>query len=96
MKPNNRVGDPQEGPYYYTTVGDPSVTFGTNPDNTANGDVMRKKFLTGGGINDLPTGAKGCMCQNPQDGDEGHIPIRPYNEFVYCPNNFTCEKTCHG
>jgi hypothetical protein len=96
MKPNSRVGDPQEGPYFYTTVGDPSVTFGTNPNNTANGDVMRRKFLTGGGINDTPYGKKGCMCQNPQDGDEGHIPIRPYNEFVYCPNNFSCEKTCNG
>jgi hypothetical protein len=96
MRPNNRVGDPQEGPYFYTTVGDPSVTFGTNPNNTANGDVMRRKFLTGGGINDTPYGKKGCMCQNPQDGDEGHIPIRPYNEFVYCPNNFSCEKTCNG
>lgn len=96
MKPNKRVGDPQDGPFLWSQMGDPSITFGVDATNHLNGDLMRKKFLTGGGINDLPTGAKGCMCQNPQDGDEGHIPIRPYNEFVYCPNNFSCEKTCHG
>jgi len=96
MKPNKRVGDRQDGPFLWSQMGDPSITFGVDATNHLNGDLMRKKFLTGGGINDLPTGAKGCMCQNPQDGDEGHIPIRPYNEFVYCPNNFSCEKTCHG
>ena len=73
----------------HTTMGDPSVTFGQS-------DWFKKKFLTGGGINDLPTAAKGCRCQNPKDGDEGYYPFKPYNEFIYCPNNFTCEKTCHG
>jgi hypothetical protein len=96
MKPNRRVGDKADGPFLWSQMGDPSITFGVDETNHLNGDLMRKKFLTGGGIHDVPGGKKGCMCQNPQDGDEGYNPIRPYNEFVYCPNNFTCEKTCNG
>lgn len=56
---------------------------------------MTKKYLTGGKITDGPTGSRGCRC-NGSSGDNSAYPIRPYNDFNYCPNNFTCEKTCTG
>ena len=73
--------------YYSSLLKDDRVTF-KNP-----ADYMKPYFLTGGNINDRAGGAKGCSCTNePQN--ESHYPIRPYNQFVYCPNNFTGEKTC--
>jgi len=88
----DRLTDPinkETGLPYSAEMGDPSVSF-------LKKDWFKKKFLTGGGIKDLPSGAKGCRCENPKDGDEGYYPFRPYNEFIYCPNNFSCEKTCNG
>lgn len=56
-------------------------------------DYTKPYFLTGGNINDRAGGPKGCSCINaPQN--ESHYPIRPYNQFIYCPNEFTGEKTC--
>lgn len=57
---------------------------------------MTKKYLTGGKYEDGPTGSKGCECTNSSEGTDTPYPIRPYNSFNYCPNNFTCEKTCTG
>lgn len=56
-------------------------------------DYMKPYFLTGGNIDDRAGGAKGCSCSDLGQ-NEDYYPIRPYNEFVYCPNNFTGEKTC--
>jgi len=56
---------------------------------------MTKKYLTGGKIADGPTGKKGCSCKG-STGEDSAYPIRPYNDFNYCPNEFTCEKTCNG
>lgn len=56
-------------------------------------NAMNKQFLTGGKVTDSPTGAKGCTCSNELYASE-HYPIRPYNQYNYCANNFTCEKTC--
>lgn len=57
-------------------------------------NAMEKQFLTGGKITDLPSGMKGCTCTH-KNQNEDNYPIRPYNQFNYCPNNFTCEKTCY-
>jgi hypothetical protein len=57
---------------------------------------LTKKYLTGGHYADGPTGQKGCECNNSSDGTNSAYPIRPYNNFTYCANNFTCEKTCTG
>lgn len=38
---------------------------------------------------------RGCRC-NGSSGENSGYPIRPYNDFNYCPNKFTCEKTCDG
>jgi hypothetical protein len=73
--------------YYFSLFKDDRVTF-KNP-----ADYMKPYFLTGGNINDRAGGAKGCSCTNEAQ-NESHYPIRPYNQFVYCPNNFTGEKTC--
>ena len=56
---------------------------------------MTKKYLTGGKIADGPTGKMGCKCK-ASDGENSPYPIRPYTDFNYCPNKFTCEKTCDG
>lgn len=56
-------------------------------------ECMEKHYLTGGQPGNGPTGSKGCSCI-PSEQDENKYPIRPYNEFVYCPNNFSCDKTC--
>lgn len=56
-------------------------------------DFMQVKYLTGGSSTGVPGQARGCSCSH--DGqDIEHYPIRPYNSFNYCPNNFTCEKSC--
>jgi hypothetical protein len=76
--------------FRHTLVGDPSVTYRSE-------DWFKKKFLTGGnisGVNYLPSDNRGCSCTNSKDGDEGYYPIKPYTEFVYCPNNFSCKKEC--
>lgn len=73
--------------YYSSLLKDDRVTL-KNP-----ADYTKPYFLTGGNINDRAGGAKGCSCTNEAQ-NESHYPIRPYNQFVYCPNNFTGEKTC--
>ena len=57
---------------------------------------MTPIYVTGGISTQRMTDSnieKGCRCSH-QGQNENHYPIRPYNEFVYCPNNFTCEKSC--
>ena len=56
-------------------------------------ECMQVHFLTGGQSGDPPTGPRGCSCTHGGQ-NENLYPVRPYNEFVYCPNNFTCEKSC--
>ena len=57
-------------------------------------ECMDKKYVTGGKSTDALGAMRGCTCTH-KGQDENHYPIRPYNEFNYCPNNFTCEKTCY-
>lgn len=57
-------------------------------------ECMDKKYVTGGKSTDNLGAMRGCTCSH-QGQDEENYPIRPYNEFNYCPNNFTCEKTCY-
>ena len=54
---------------------------------------MQVHFLTEGQSGDPSTGPRGCSCTHGGQ-NENLYPVRPYNEFVYCPNNFTCEKSC--
>lgn len=65
----------------------------SHPYDRYDEQCMTVTYLTGGNLGDAPTGPKGCSCVNPVQ-NEDHYPIRPYNQFVYCANNFTCEKTC--
>jgi hypothetical protein len=57
---------------------------------------MIKKYLTGGLTTNDPTGKKGCSCDNSSSGQDTPYPIRPYNSWTYCPNDFKCEKDCTG
>jgi hypothetical protein len=50
-------------------------------------------FLTGGNVTDRAGGAKGCSCSHSAQS-VGSYPIRPYNQFKYCPNDFSGEKDC--
>lgn len=54
---------------------------------------MQVKYLTGGPSTGVPGGPRGCSCSHSGQDIEKY-PIRPYNNFNYCPNNFTCEKSC--
>jgi hypothetical protein len=54
---------------------------------------MEPYFLTGGSVTDRAGGAKGCSCVNAQQSPNSY-PIRPYNQFTYCPNDFSGEKSC--
>lgn len=57
---------------------------------------INRKFVTGGKSTDvLGSALRGCRCSNQDGQDIEKYPIRPYNQFIYCPNNFTCEKTCN-
>lgn len=56
---------------------------------------MTPIYVTGGTSTQRMTDSnieKGVRCSH-QGQNENYYPIRPYNEFVYCPNNFTCEKS---
>lgn len=53
---------------------------------------MTKKYLTGGKTTDSPSGKKGCVCRNNKSASA--YPVRPYNNWSYCANNFSCLKTC--
>lgn len=55
---------------------------------------MTQRYVTGGSPTDSLSTRRGCMCQNSSSGEGTPYPIRPYNTFVYCPNNFTCDKKC--
>jgi hypothetical protein len=84
------TGKNEDAIFKHILVGDPSITYRSE-------DWFKKKFLTGGnvsGVNYLPSDKRGCSCTNPKDGDEGYYPIKPYTEFVYCPNNFSCKREC--
>lgn len=58
-------------------------------------NALKKQFLTGGSITGVPSGQKGCTCSHKGQNLNSY-PVRPYNQFTYCPNDFTCEKTCVG
>jgi hypothetical protein len=58
-----------------------------------NPDFMVPYFLTGGNVTDRAGGAKGCSCSHSAQS-VGSYPIRPYNQFKYCPNDFSGEKDC--
>lgn len=75
---------------------DKSINGGWNYPGFTLEECMNVKYVTGGKGTDLITDTsvkKGCTCSHKGQNDN-YYPIRPYNQFNYCPNNFTCEKTC--
>ena len=54
---------------------------------------MNVQYLTGGDESGVVGGPRGCSC-TAKDQEENYFPIRPYNQFKYCANDFSCEKEC--
>jgi|LakMenE01Jun11ns_1017448.scaffolds.fasta_scaffold9953497_2 hypothetical protein len=50
------------------------------------------EYTTGAKSSDGPNAKRGDFCKS-SSGESSYFPIRPYNTYNYCPNNFTCEKT---
>ena len=65
----------------------------TNETNWLTEDCMTVQYSTGGNESGVVGDPRGCSC-TPKDQEENYFPIRPFYQFKYCANDFSCEKEC--
>jgi hypothetical protein len=59
-------------------------------------DCMTVQYSTGGDESGVVSDSCGCNHIVREKQEENYFPIRPFNQFKYAANDFSCEKTCIG